>query len=106
MDVLNISGFMNQVVVIFFRQDLTPLNRLTDRRRADVQSPRQACHADAKRPHRPIAQQAARFDDPAVFAGRPELFNRHIHYLPTRLATYSISICNGFEISALRRWWL
>jgi hypothetical protein len=30
---------MKQVVLIFFRQDLTPLNRLTDRRRADVQSP-------------------------------------------------------------------
>jgi hypothetical protein len=30
---------MNQVVLIFFRQDLTPLNRLTDGRRADVQSP-------------------------------------------------------------------
>jgi hypothetical protein len=92
---------MNQVVLIFFRQDLTPLNRLTDRRRADVQSPRQACHADAKLSHCPIAQLAARFDDPAVFTARPDHFNRHIHYFATCLATCSISIGNGFEISAL-----
>ena len=46
-----------------------------------MQSPRQACHADTKLPHCPIAQLAAHFEDPAVFTARPDLFNRHIHYL-------------------------
>jgi len=38
-------------------------------------------YADAYLTHCPIAQQAARIDDPAVFTGRSDLFSRHIHYL-------------------------